>query len=47
MIAGSYQYETQDWDRLSAADRAAWLGFRRARTTLSSPYFTLDWCDAV
>lgn len=47
MITGSYQYETYDWHSLSAADRAAWLGFRRARPSLSSPCFTLDWCDAV
>lgn len=46
-MAGAFQYETVDWPGLSAADRAAWLGFRRARPSLSSPYFSPDWCDAV
>ena len=47
MIPGSYQYETLDWPSLSASDRAAWERLRRARPSLSSPYFTLEWCDAV
>lgn len=47
MIAGSFHYETLDWPGLPAADRKAWLEFRRNRPSLSSPYFSLDWCDAV
>ena len=47
MISGTHQYETLSWPSLTASDRAAWEGFRRTRPSLASPYFTLDWCDAV
>ncbi len=47
MISGAYQYETLDWPGLSASDRAVWEAFRRARPSLSSPYFSLEWGDAV
>lgn len=47
MTDGPCQYETVAWTDLTVADRAAWEEFRALRPTLSGPWFTLAWCDAV
>lgn len=47
MTTDACQYETMAWPAMAAADRLAWERIRALRPSLHSPYFTLEWCDAV
>lgn len=43
----AFEYDTFLWPQLTDLDRLAWHRIRAARPTLSSPFFSLDWHDAV
>lgn len=47
MSVCEFQIETAPWPEFGQTDRQAWDRMRASRSSLSSPFFTTSWCDAV
>lgn len=47
MSTAAFKYDTFRWPDLSDLDRLAWQRIRASRPALGSPFFSLDWHDAV